>query len=414
MRRGSPSLSAPTPSLRGVRILHTSDWHLGRSFHRVGLLDAQAQFLAHLVEIVRSERVDAVVVSGDVYDRALPAVDAVAVLDDALDALVDTGATVLVTSGNHDSAQRLGFGGRRNARAGLHLRTRLAAASTPVLLEDRHGPVALYGIPYAEPALACDPLGVPRGHRPVLNALMDGVRADLAGQARRTRSVVAAHAFVTGGDVSDSERDISVGGVGAVPSSVFSGVDYVALGHLHGRQRLAGHVRYSGSPLPYSFSEHAHRKGSWLLELGAAGLERVDAVDAPVLRPLALLRGSLDDLLTEPAHEQHEGSFCQVTLTDAQRPREPMERLRRRFPHVLALGFAPDGAATSPAGYAERVEGLGDVDLCCAFVDHVRGAPAMDAERLLLRDALEGGRLHDTAVDQHRPAADEARDEGAA
>ena len=395
-----------------MRILHTSDWHLGRSFHRVGLLDAQAHFLDHLVDVVRSERVDAVVVAGDVYDRALPAVDAVAVLDDALDALVDTGTAVLVTSGNHDSAARLGFGARRSARAGLHLRTTIADAATPVLLEDRHGPVAFYGIPYAEPALVCDTLAVERGHRPVLTALMDGVRRDLASRPG-ARSLVAAHAFVTGGAASDSERDISVGGVGAVPASVFDGVDYVALGHLHGRQRLSDIVRYSGSPLPYSFSEHAHRKGSWLLEMGPEGTERVDAVEAPVLRPLALLRGRLDDLLVDPAHERHEDSFCQVTLTDAQRPREPMERLRRRFPYVLALGFEPEGRRAEALGYADRVEGLDDVDLCCAFVDHVRGAPARDAERRLLRDALEGGRLRDAEWAPDRAAAPAAR-EGAA
>ena len=378
-----------------MRILHTSDWHLGRSFHRVGLLDAQAAFLEHLADVVRSEGVDALVVAGDVYDRALPAVDAVTVLDDGLDAIVDAGATVLVTSGNHDSSARLGFGARRSARGGVHLRTRVHDASTPVLLADRHGPVALYGIPYAEPALVSDALGVERGHAPVLRSLMDGVRADLATHPTGTRSLVAAHAFVAGGDASDSERDISVGGVGAVPASVFDGVDYVALGHLHGRQRLGEHVRYSGSPLPYSFSEQTHRKGSWLLELGPGGLERVDAVDAPVLRPLAILRGALQDLLTDPAHARHESSFCQVTLTDAQRPREPMERLRRRFPHVLALGFDPEGRRDQPVGYAERVRGLDDVDLCCAFVDHVRGAPATDSERHLLRDALEGGRLRD-------------------
>jgi exonuclease SbcD len=148
-----------------VRLLHTSDWHLGRSFHRVGLLDAQAAVLDHLVSVVREERVDAVVVAGDVYDRALPAVDAVELLDDVLDRLVDTGATVVVTSGNHDSAQRLGFGARRSARAGLHLRTRAEGLADPVVVEDRHGPVAMYGLPYLEPALVAGQLGADRSHR---------------------------------------------------------------------------------------------------------------------------------------------------------------------------------------------------------------------------------------------------------
>ena len=378
-----------------MRILHTSDWHLGRSFHRAGLLDAQVTVLEHLVAVVESERVDAVVVAGDVYDRALPAVDAVEVLDDVLDRLVASGAQVLVTSGNHDSAQRLGFGARRSARAGLHLRTRVQRAADPVLLEDRYGPVALYGVPYLEPALAADALGAQRNHESVLAAAVAGVRADLATRPAGTRSVVAAHAFVTGGEPSDSERDIAVGGVGSVPAGLFSGVDYVALGHLHGRQRLDRHIRYSGSPLAYSFSERRHTKGAWLLELGPRGLERVDAVDVPVPRPLAVLRGELEDLLTDPRHGAAEQAWCHVTLTDARRPAEPMERLRRRFPHTLQLTFAPSGVRREEASYADRVRGLDDVDVCCSFLAHVRSREASDEERAVLGAALEQQRLDD-------------------
>jgi exonuclease SbcD len=382
-----------------MRILHTSDWHLGRSFHRVGMLDAQAAYLDHLVDVVRAERVDVVVVAGDVFDRALPAVDVVQLLDDGLDRLLDTGAKVLLTSGNHDSAVRLGFGGRRSARAGLHVRTRASDSSVPVLLSDHHGEVALYGIPYLEPALVADEMACDRTHQGVLSAAMTAVRADLA-RRPGVRSLVAAHAFVTGGVASESERDISVGGVGAVPVSVFDGVDYVALGHLHGPQALADTVRYSGSPLPYSFSERTHRKRSWLVELdiGSRGdsrglpRTRVVEVETPVHRRLASLRGRLEDLLTDDALSDHEDAFCQVVLTDAVRPRDPMERLRRRFPHTLTLSFEPEGVVDERS-YAARVEGLGDLDLCCSFVAHVRGAEPDDDERELLRDALEAGRI---------------------
>ncbi len=386
-------------NLPGMRILHTSDWHLGRSFHRVGLLHAQAAFLDHLVDVVRAEKVDAVVVAGDVFDRALPSVDVVQLLDYGLDRLLDTGAKVLVTSGNHDSAVRLGFGGRRSARAGLHLRTRAPDSSVPVLLSDDHGEVALYGIPYLEPSLVADVLDCSRSHQGVLSAAMGAVRADLA-RRPGVRSLVAAHAFVTGGVASESERDISVGGVGAVPVSVFEGVDYVALGHLHGPQALAESVRYSGSPLPYSFSERTHRKRSWLVDLDiesrgdSRGLPRarVEEVETPVHRRLASLRGRLEDLLADDALREHEDAFCQVVLTDAVRPRDPMERLRRRFPHTLSLSFEPQGAADERS-YAARVEGLGDLDLCCSFVAHVRGEAPDDEERVLLRDALEAGRV---------------------
>ncbi|HYY10201.1 MAG TPA: exonuclease SbcCD subunit D [Kineosporiaceae bacterium] len=377
-----------------MRILHTSDWHLGRSFHRVGLLEAQAAALDHLVEVVRAEQVDAVVVAGDVYDRALPGVDVVALLDEALARLAGTGAAVVLSSGNHDSPRRLGFAARLMERSRVHVRTDPARCGEPVLLEDRHGPVALYPLPYLEPALAGPVLGCApgAGHEGVLGAAMAAVRTDLAHRPRGTRSVVAAHAFVVGGEPSDSERDISVGGAGAVPAGVFAGVDYVALGHLHGRQQVSEGVRYSGSPLAYSFSERGRAKGSWLVELGAGGLERVDAVDAPVPRPLAVLRGPLDTLLTDPAFAAHEQAWCQVTLTDDERPAEAMTRLRARFPHTLELRFEP-GTAVAGGSYSRRVAEPDDVALCCGFVEHVRRRAPSEAERELLAAAVEGARV---------------------
>jgi exonuclease SbcD len=385
-----------------VRLLHTSDWHLGRSFHRVGMLEHQAAFVDHLVDVVRDEGVDVVVVAGDVYDRALPSVDTVRLLSDAVERLVSTGAQVVLTSGNHDSAERLGFGGRVLERGGVHLRTRPGDLARPVLLDDGHGPVAVYGLPYLEPSLVADQLGGERSHAGVLGAAMDLVRADLAGRPAGTRSVVAAHAFVVGGEASDSERDISVGGVGSVTASVFDGLDYVALGHLHGRQRLAETVRYSGSPLAYSFSEAAHRKGSWLVELGAGGVQQVTEVLAPVPRALAVLRGTLDELLTDSRHGHAEAAWCQLTLTDAVRPRDAMERLRARFPHTLALTFDPQGVAPDERTYSQRVHGRAPIDVCCGFLEHVRGGEvAPGADRALLADALEHARV---AADGETPA----------
>ena len=407
-----------------MRILHTSDWHLGRSFHRVGMLEHQAAALDALVEVVRAERVDAVVVAGDVYDRALPAVDAVGVLDDALHRLLGTGAQVLLTSGNHDSATRLGFGGRATEGAGLHLRTRVADAARPVELSDAHGPVVLYGVPYLEPGLVAGQLGTARSHAAVLGEVGARVRADLAsrrsgdGARGRTRALVAAHAFVVGGEASGDERDITVGGVGSVPAGVLLGhpddapddepglrPDYLALGHLHGRQVLTdgptGQVRYSGSPLAYSFGEAGRTKGHWLVELGASGVERVDAVDVAPPRALALLRGRLEHLLGAPEHAAAEDSWCQVVLTDPERPREPMAALRARFPHVLVLSWEPDPVpgARRPQGYAERVAGLDDEALCCSFVEHARGRATDDAERALLRAALEATRTEHVDAD---------------
>jgi exonuclease SbcD len=364
------------------------------------MLEHQAVFVDHLVDVVRAEGVDVVVVAGDVYDRALPSVDTVRLLNDAVERIVDAGAQLLLTSGNHDSADRLGFGARVLERGGVHVRTRLEDLARPVLLGDAHGPVALYGLPYLEPALVADALHAERSHQSVLTSATARVAADLAGRAG-TRSVLAAHAFVVGAQVSDSERDISVGGVGSVPAQVFSGVDYVALGHLHGRQRVQDTVRYSGSPLAYSFGEARQAKGCWLVDLGPHGRSTIEPVDSPVPRRLEILRGELDDLLADPRHAGAEDAWCQVTLTDVARPRAAMERLRARFPHTLVLSFEPSGADRGERSYAQRVRGRSSLDVCCDFVEHVRaGEPASPGDRALLAEALEGGRAAADQADQ--------------
>jgi DNA repair protein SbcD/Mre11 len=388
-----------------VLLLHTSDWHLGRSLHRVDLRDAQATFLDHLVDVVRREKVDVVLVAGDVYDRAIPPVEAVAACEDALVRLRAAGARVVVTSGNHDSARRLGFGSRLVDAAGVHLRTSAAEVAAPVLVEDASGPVGVYALPYLEPEAArwelpSAPDGAPgepgRDHAAVLQRAMDCVHADR--RARRlSRAVVLAHAWVTGGAISDSERDIAVGGVGHVPSHLFGGVDYVALGHLHGPQVVEESVRYSGSPLPYSFSEATHRKGTWLVELDAAGLRRVEKVDAPVSRRLSTLRGTLDDLLRSAGHGAVEADFLSVVLTDAARPEDAMTRLRRRFPHVLVLDWQPDAGAEDDRSYRARVRGRNDAEVTEGFVAHVRRTPPTDAERDLLTAALVAGARSEAA-----------------
>ncbi|MGW6458135.1 exonuclease SbcCD subunit D [Streptomyces sp. NPDC055078] len=382
-----------------MRILHTSDWHLGRSLHRVSMLDAQAAFLDHLVATVREHEVDAVVVAGDVYDRAVPPLSAVELFDRALHRLAAERVPTVMISGNHDSARRLGVGAALIGRAGIHLRTDPAGCGTPVLLADGHGEVAFYGLPYLEPALVKDEFRTGRAqHEAVVAAAMGRVRADLAARPDGTRSLVVAHAFVAGGQESDSERDITVGGVAAVPAGVFHGVDYVALGHLHGSQTITERVRYSGSPLAYSFSEAAHRKTMWLVDLGAGGEIAAERVDCPVPRPLARLRGRLGELLADPALTGHEQSFIEATLTDPVRPTEPMARLTARFPHTLSLVFEPERAEDDTVtSYAERLRGRTDQQIAEDFVAHVRGGDGPDEpERAVLRGAFDGVRVDET------------------
>ena len=354
----------------------------------MGLLDAQARYLDHLVEVVTSEGVDAVLVSGDVYDRALPSPDTVELLSDAVTRLIDAGAAVVLSSGNHDSAIRLGFASDLLARAGLHIRTSLDSVGAPVMIKD----TAIYPLPYLEPSVAADRIGADeRTHAAVLRAAMDRVRTDA--RSRPGASVVMAHAFVTGGATSESERDISVGGVSAVHPEVFADADYVALGHLHGPQRISETVRYSGSPIALSFSEAKHHKGSVLVDVSAGALN-TELIQAPVARPLAILRGDLEDLLHDPRHRAAESAFCQITLTDTVRPMGAMEKLRRRFPDTLVLAFEPVGAQVIPRTSAAALRQRGDLDLCCDFLAHVRaGNAASERERALLATAVECSRV---------------------
>lgn len=367
-----------------MRMLHTSDWHLGRTFHGVELLDDQRRALTQLAAIVAEESVDVVVVAGDVYDRSVPSADAVGVYDAGLAEIAAAGAVIVVTSGNHDSPTRLGAASSFAAAGGLHLRTQISAIDDPVLLADEHGEVAVYGIPYLEPDTARTELGAEpgRGHAGVLAAAMRRVRADLAG--RTARSVVVAHAFVVGGIASSSERSISVGGVETVAADTFSGVDYVALGHLHSPQRLADTVRYSGSLLPYSFGERTHRKSVWIVDLDADGVAEVRARELPEVRGLSSLTGTLDDLLADPGLTEAEDHYVEATLTDPIRPVDPMRRLRERFPHAVHLRWErPD--AMSGIDYRARVHGRTDAEIIGGFVADVRDEPTDGESRLIDR-----------------------------
>jgi exonuclease SbcD len=432
------------------RFLHTADWHLGRAFHGEDLLREQAAFVDFVVEVAREQRVDGILLAGDVYDRALPPVDAVRLASEALARLSEV-APVVVISGNHDSAARLGFGAELFARARVHVVTDPSAIGTPVLV----GGALVYPIPYLEPDLVRESLGVEeRSHAAVTAAAMERVRGDVAargagggvtspgsgvassadrlggaasggaasgakasGAAGAMPVIVMAHAFVSGAAGSESERDLAVGGAAHVPPGVFAGADYVALGHLHGPQMVGGGAgRYAGSPLAFSFSEATQRKSVAIVEVGGgltgsglasvadaspgeadpgtrASTARVELIAAPVPRALASLRGTLDELLADPRLREREGDWIQATLTDPVRPSDAMERLRARFPHAVVLAFDPQGDAGSPGDSYQRLRGLGDDELLQRFVADVRGSGADDDELTLLRDALTARRV---------------------
>ncbi|MFD3445254.1 exonuclease SbcCD subunit D [Microbacteriaceae bacterium 4G12] len=373
-----------------MKILHTSDWHIGRTFHGHSTLSQLTEVLQSMVETVRDRRIDVVLVAGDVFDSATPAAENYGVLTAALRGLRDAGATVVVTSGNHDSSARLGFLAEFVELAGIHVITQHNQHDQPVTVYDEHGPVHIYGIPYLEPALVrhAYPDAELRSHEQTLRFAMDRVRADLAG--RGGRSVVVSHCFAVGIEASDVERDITAGGLDYVPMGVFDGPDYVALGHIHGRAALSERVRYSGAPLHYSFSEAGKPRGGWLVDLTADGLGSVEWLDLPVPRRLTVLTGELDDLLANAAHAVHEQDWVSAVITDRVRPLDGMRRLQERFPWCAALEHRP-AVTDQPvaATYSERVRAKSDTEIVAGFLEHVRnGVGPSEFERSVLAEVL--------------------------
>ena len=279
------------------------------------------------------------------------------------------------------------------------MRTDPARCGEPVLLEDRTGRVAVYPLPYLEPGArrgrrwGCPPA---RGHEQALTAAMAPVRADLAARPGGTRSVVLAHAFVAGGQASDSERDISVGGVGGGARRASStGVDYVALGHLHGRQQLArgGPLLRVAAGVLLLRGRRTSRGPGWSSS-GRGGLERIDAVDAPVPRPLAVLRGAArrPAVATRRSRARRRRGARSPSPTTSG-PAEAMDRLRARFPHALELPVRAGRAASAAGTYTRRVAEQDDLGLCCGFLEHVRRRAPRDDETAVLRAAIEGARV---------------------
>lgn len=374
-----------------MRILHTSDWHIGRSFHGHATLDALRGVLEALARQVHEHEVDVVIVAGDVFDSAAPAAACYGLLSDSLRALSDTGATVIVTSGNHDSAARLGFQSAL-LREGIHVVTDPTSVGTPIIVRDADGPVHFYGIPFLEPALVRHlwPEADLRSQRATIEHAMGLVRADSA--ARGGRSVAIAHCFAAGVDATPGvEREIRQGSLDVVPLSAFDGPDYVALGHIHGRQQLSPRVRYAGAPLHYSFGEADKPRGSWLVELDAAGLTTVEWLDLPVPRRLVTLRGTLDELLADERFAEDADAWVCAQYTDATPQPDPMRRLQTRFPFCATVVHTPEGVRGDDGlTYALRVRrARSDAELVDAFLSHVReGEGASRAEIDVIRDVI--------------------------
>lgn len=320
-----------------MKFIHTSDWHIGRQFHNVSLLEDQRHVLNQLIEHIEREAVDAVVIAGDIYDRSVPPAAAVELLDDVLNKIcAELGVPVLLIPGNHDSAERLRFASRQLRQAGLHIIGELSQINEPVKIRGNSIEVCFYGIPYNDPEsvrnhFSVDVSTYDEAHRYLVEQIISSKPDD-------SPSILISHCFIDGWDESDSERPLSIGGADRINYEAFTAFDYVALGHLHSPQHKGElHIRYSGSILKYSFSEQHQRKGITLVEMADNGMKSATHLPLHPLRDMRILEGELNTLLEQGKTDPHNDDYLLVRLTDKHALLDPMGKLRQVYPNVLHI-----------------------------------------------------------------------------
>lgn len=372
-----------------MKFLHLADLHLGKRVNGFSMLEDQAHILRQILAILDDEQPDGVLIAGDVYDKSVPSVEAVGLLDGFLTELRARGVPVLLISGNHDSPERLAFGGRVMDSCGIHISPVYDGALAPVTLQDAFGPVHVWLLPFVKPA------HVRRwfpdtGIESYTDAMAEAVaHMDIDTAAR---NVLVTHQFVTGGARSGSE-ELSVGGTDNVDSGVFAPFDYVALGHLHGAQHIGREtIRYAGSPLKYSFSEARQHKSVTVVTLGKKGDVQVRTVALTPLRELREIRGSYDELTARSFYEHttYRSDYLHLILTDEQDVFDAMSRLRTIYPYLMTLDY--DNARTRAAGgmsVPAETERRTPLELFEALYQRQNHRPMSEVQRAYIAQLME-------------------------
>lgn len=372
-----------------MKFLHLADLHLGKRVNGFSMLEDQAHILRQILAILDDEQPDGVLIAGDVYDKSVPSVEAVGLLDGFLTELRARGVPVLLISGNHDSPERLAFGGRVMDSCGIHISPVYDGALAPVTLHDEFGPVHVWLLPFVKPA------HVRRWFPDAdIESYTDAVAEAVAHMDIDTaaRNVLVTHQFVTGGTRSGSE-ELSVGGTDNVDSGVFAPFDYVALGHLHGAQHIGREtIRYAGSPLKYSFSEARQHKSVTVVTLGEKGDVQVRTVALTPLRELREIRGSYDELTARSFYEHttYRSDYLHLILTDEQDVFDAMSRLRTIYPYLMTLDY--DNARTRAAGSMSvpaETERRTPLELFEALYQRQNHRPMSEVQRAYIAQLME-------------------------
>lgn len=320
-----------------MKFLHTSDWHLGRQFHNVSLLDDQKAVLEQIIDYITANPVDALVIAGDIYDRSVPPTAAIELMNQFVSRVCgELNLPIIMIPGNHDGAERLGFGSNQMKGAGLHILANFEDMLRPVVVESESGPVAFYGMPYNDPELVRHYFKQPvSSHDEAHRLLCDEIKQ---ASTPNSLNVLLSHCFVDGAIESDSERPLSIGGSDRVSHEHFTDFDYVALGHLHQPQKKGEeYIRYSGSLMKYSFSEQHQKKGMTLVELDKDGFKSATHIDLLAPHEMRIVEGDLDEIIEQGKQDPKSHDYLLVRLTDKHAILNPMDKLRAVYPNVLHL-----------------------------------------------------------------------------
>lgn len=366
-----------------MRILHTSDWHLGRSFGSVSLSSEQERFCEMLVEMVDSEGLDLVVIAGDIYDRAIAPTESIELFRETVRRIHATGTTIAAISGNHDGADRVSPYDDLLDASGVYIRGGYEGVGRVVRHEFADGPLDLVLLPFLDPQGAPDQLGQSsdnspierrrrRTHHEVLEAAIDLAIPSLSSP----RSLAVAHAFVTGGSTSESERQLEVGGTGEVSANLFNRFSYTALGHLHRPQNIAREtVRYSGTPMPYSYSED-HQKSVTIIDLDVAGSSTVSTIDINVSRGVRTVTGTIEELIEPSRHPEAHDHFVRAIVTNRETVLDAKAKLETIYPYVTEVLLQPAGGTlTTIDGPRISVNELQPLDAVTEFWTDLEGGP---------------------------------------
>ena len=372
-----------------MRFLHLSDLHLGKRVNEFSMLEDQAYILKEILNIIDEQKVEAVLIAGDIYDKVIPSAEAVRLLDDFLTRIAARELPVFLISGNHDSAERIAFGSRLMSSRQIYLSPVFESDVEPVTISDRYGEINIYMLPFVKPSLVkrVYPEEEIITYQDAVNVAVQHMQIDTD-----KRNILLAHQFVTGAARCDSE-ELSVGGVDDVDASVFDGFDYVALGHIHGPQKVKSpHIRYCGTPLKYSLSEEKQEKSITMVTLGEKGTAPlIETLPLHPMRDVRRIKGTLEEVLKK-AEEEGSGDFVSVTLTDEEELYRPGERLQKAYEYLLEYRIENRRTRNFMEESEKDLKVEDPLSVFRTFYEEVQGVAPDEREEAFMSQILEKAR----------------------